>query len=150
MLNLPTIGHSITVAVSSRRIGWTIGSSASSGVKPTREVDVEGFFAVIIITNVFVIQIMTREFRRLCEPSPILLTVGQTVAVGIDITRISAVETTFASIDKAVFIEIAPIATEFDPSDIKVNSVSVGITLTVVRVSWVEAVDKFPTIRHPV
>ena len=93
---------------------------------------------------------MTREFRRLGEPSPILLTVGQTVSISIDISRVSAVETTLASIDEAIFVEITPIAAEFDSGDIEVNSVSVGIALTVVRVSWVESVDKFPTIRHTV
>ena len=112
--------------------------------------DIESIFAVIIVTDVFLIQVMTSEFRRLCEPSPLLLTAGQAAAARTDLARIRARATTLASIDQALFVARTPSAAAVDSGNIVVNASSVSIAVTVGRVGGIETVDKCPTIRHTV
>ena len=92
VLHLPAVWHTIAVGIGIGRVGRPVGATSCSRTEPTLEVDLLCQLARLLVAEVLFVEIVALEVSGLSEPSPVLLTVGQPVAVSVHIARVGAVE----------------------------------------------------------
>ena len=92
MLHLPAVGHAVAVRIRVGGVSRAVGSPSGTRPQPSLEVDLFGKLARLLVAQVLVVEVVAVEVGRLCEPPPVLLAVGQAVAVGVNVTWVGAVE----------------------------------------------------------
>ena len=151
VLDLPTIGHAVSVTVPHGGVGRSVGGSRGACALPPERVDLRGDLAFGIVAEVLTGLVVTGEVGLGEEPAPVLRAVEQAVTVGVGYTRVRAVEAFGNDRQIAELIEIGPVVVEdVIHVGVEIDAIDVEVLVPVVRVGRVETVRVLPTVRHPV
>ena len=107
--------------------------------------------AGVFVTDILVIEVVTVEFGRVGEPAPVLLAIGESIAVRVYVSRVGSVEAAISGRYVSILIQVGPVPVELEAvSGGEVDSVGVGVAVAVVGVGWIESIDELPAVGHPV
>ena len=107
--------------------------------------------AGVFVTDILVIEVVTVEFGRVGEPAPVLLAIGESIAVRVYVSRVGSVEAVISGRYVSILIQVGPVPVELKAvSGGEVDSVGVGVAVAVVGVGWIESIDELPAVGHSV